>query len=253
MWGSRGLKVASLWARVLWLDHLVSTEDGNCVIINMSVLYGPILSDHIPVMVDIDLQLAPDIDHGTFNDVRCKIDWSAQNKNVLFEYGVQTEYLLKKVEIPTDVLLCKDCNCSNVVHKVALQKYYDNIMCAITTASQNSIKINKPSKGKIVNLPGWKEFAFHLYANVYAMSRETYTMWKNAGRLRQGPLSDMKNRAKARFKGAMRFIRSNEDALRKESLAKMLLCKNDKAFWKEIKLMNNCNLSLPNVVDGVTG
>ena len=32
-----------------------------------------------------------------------------------------------------------------------------------------------------------------------------------------------------------------------------LLCKNDKAFWKEIKLMNNSNLSLPNVVDGITG
>ncbi|KAK2171074.1 hypothetical protein NP493_1105g00000 [Ridgeia piscesae] len=78
-------------------------------------------------------------------------------------------------------------------------------------------------------------------------------MWKNAGSPRQGPLSDMKNRAKARFKGAMRFIRSNEDALRKESLAKKLLCKNDKAFWKEIKLMNNSNLSLPNVIDGVTG
>ena len=96
-------------------------------------------------------------------------------------------------------------------------------MCAITTACQNSIKINKPSKGKIVNLPGRKEFAFHLYANVYAMSRETYTMWKNACCPRQGPLSDMKNRAKARLKDALRFIRSNEDALRKESLAKKLL------------------------------
>ena len=66
-------------------------------------------------------------------------------------------------------------------------------------------------------------------------------------------LFDMKNRAKARFKGAMRFIRNNEDILRKESLAKKLLCKNDKVFWKEIKLMNNSNLSLPNVIDGVTG
>ena len=122
-------------------------------------------------------------------------------------------------------------------------------MCAITTASQNSIKTNKLSKGKHFNLPGWKEFA----SDLYDMSRETYIMWKNAGSPRQGPLSDMKNRAKARFKGAMRFIRSNEDALRKESLAKKLLCKNDKAFWKEIKLMNNSNLSLPNVIDGVTG
>ena len=56
-----------------------------------------------------------------------------------------------------------------------------------------------------------------------------------------GPFSDMKNRAKAILNnGAMSFIRSNEDALRKESLAEKLLCKNDKAFWKE---MNNSNLS----------
>ena len=51
----------------------------------------------------------------------------------------------------------------------------------------------------------------------------------------------------------MRFIRHNEDALRKESLAKKLLCKNDKTFWKEIKLMNNSNMSLPNVTDGISG
>ena len=69
---------------------------------------------------------------------------------------------------------------------------------------------------------------------------------------RQGELFDMKNRAKARFKGAMRFIRSHEDSLRKDSLAKKLLCKNDKEFWKEIKRMRS-KVSLPNVIDGVTG
>ena len=76
---------------------------------------------------------------------------------------------------------------------------------------------------------------------------------KDSGCPRQGEHFNMKNRAKARFNGAMRFIRCNEDALRKDSLAKKLLCKNDKAFWKEIKLRNNSKLSLPNVIDGVTG
>ena len=81
----------------------------------------------------------------------------------------------------------------------------------------------------------------------------TYILWKNCGSPRQGMLFDIKNRAKVRFKGAMRFIRNNENILRKESLAKKLLCKTDKVYWKEIKLMNNSNLSLPNVIDGVTG
>ena len=59
----------------------------------------------------------------------------------------------------------------------------------------------------------------------------------------------MKNGAKARFKGVRRFIKTNEDALRKESVGNKLLCKNDKAFWKEIiNPMGNSNLSLPNVI-----
>jgi len=57
--------------------------------------------------------------------------------------------------------------------------------------------------------------------------REMYTIWKNAGCPRQDKLSNMKNRGKARFKGAMRVIRSNEVALRTEFLAQKLLCKND--------------------------
>ena len=56
-------------------------------------------------------------------------------------------------------------------------------------------------------------------------------MWENIGSPRQGSFSDIKYRAKAMFKSAMICIRSGEDALRQESLAKKL-CKNDKAFWK---------------------
>ena len=241
--------VSDAWGSYSWLDHIISTEDGNNVITNMYVLYGTVQSDHIPLVAHIDLQLAPDIDQGATNNMGNKIDWSILSEDILCEYGVQSEILLSNVEIPTDVILCKDCNCNNVEHKEALNKYFDDIMFAITSAGQTTIKTRNRSNGKNLNRPGWKEFASELYD----MSRETYALWKNEGSPRQGLLFEMKNRAKARFKGAMRFIRRNEDALRKESLAKKLLCKNDKAFWKEIKLMNNSNLSLPNVVDGITG
>ena len=51
----------------------------------------------------------------------------------------------------------------------------------------------------------------------------------------------------------MRFIKNNEDTLKKDSLARKLLSKNDKEFWKEIRVMNSSNMPLPNVIDGVTG
>ena len=87
----------------------------------------------------------------------------------------------------------------------------------------------------------------------YMICHGTHIFYGETGSPRQGVLFDMKNRATARFKGAMRFIRKTEDALRKESLAKKLLSKNDKQFLKEIRLMNNSKMSLPNVIDDVTG
>ena len=61
--------------------------------------------------------------------------------------------------MPTDALLCKDCNCTNDSHKVALNQLYDDVVAAITMASQNSIHTPGVSRGNDFNCPGWKEFA----------------------------------------------------------------------------------------------
>ena len=132
---------------------------------------------------------------------------------------------------------------------MALNQLYDDVVAAITMASQNSIHTPGVSRGNEFNRPGWKEFA----SDLYDISRDAYFLWRDSGSPRQGMLFDMKNRTKARFKGAMRFIKNNEDTLKKDSLARKLLSKNDKEFWKEIRVMNSSNMPLPNVIDGVTG
>ena len=157
------------WDSYSWLDNLISTDDGNNVITNMCVLYGTVQSDHIPVAVNTDLQLAPHIDHGAVNNIGNKIDWSALSEDVIYEYG---EIFLRNVEIPTDVLLCKDCSCTEVTLKQALNKYYNDKMCTITSAGQNTIKTCKPSKGNNLNCPGWNAFA----SDLYDVSRETYIL-----------------------------------------------------------------------------
>ena len=119
----------------------------------MCVLYGTVQSDYIPVTVNIDLQLAPDVDHGAVDNTGNKIDWSALSEDVIYEYGVQSEICLRNVELPTDVLLCKDCNYTEVKYKEVLDKYYDDIMYAITSAGQNTIKTRKPSKANNLAQP----------------------------------------------------------------------------------------------------
>ena len=70
---------------------------------------------------------------------------------------------------------------------------------------------------------------------------------------REGPVYDLHVKSKARFKYALRFIKNNENALRKEALAKKFTELNPEAFWREIKTINNCNTPLPSSIEGVSG
>ena len=66
-------------------------------------------------------------------------------------------------------------------------------------------------------------------------------------------IHDQHVKCKSRFKYALRFIKNNENMLRKEALAKKLADLNPKAFWSEIKNMNNCKTPLPTSTEGVSG
>ena len=78
-------------------------------------------------------------------------------------------------------------------------------------------------------------------------------MCVNAGKPRQGLVYDLQVKSKAIFKYALRFIKNNETALRKEALDNKFTELNPDAFWREIKSINNCNTPLPSSIEGVSG
>ena len=84
--------------------------------------------------------------------------------------------------------------------------------------------------------------------DLYKYTREIRQMWLENGAPRQGSLFSELNRSKARFKYAKRFIDRNENALRKESIAKKHAESNSKNFWPEVNCVNNSKLSLPNTI-----
>ena len=113
-------------------------EDGNGVMINAYVLYGSLQSDHIPIVFELDLQLVPDVDYCADNTAR-RIDWSVLCDDVIRNYGAYTDLLLSNIVLPIEALLCKDCECTNEIHKNSLCQYYDNIVEAIKLAGVNTI------------------------------------------------------------------------------------------------------------------
>ena len=69
-------------------------------------------------------------------------------------------------------------------------------------------------KNKYTHKPGWAEYVDN--------NREIRQMRINAGKHRQGPVHDLHVKCKSRFKYALRFIKNNENMLRKEALANNL-------------------------------
>jgi len=70
--------------------------------------------------------------------------------------------------------------------------------------------------------------------DLYPIYRETYALWKNICCPKQGSLFNINNRAKARFKDAIRYPGRNDGALRKNHLPKSRLVKMTKHFGKKL-------------------
>ena len=100
-----------------------------------------------------------------------------------------------------------------------------------------------------IHRPGWNDYV----RSHYIASSEAFLLWNESGRPRHGPIFEIKKRAQARFKYALRFIKNNEDSLRDDALAEKLLEGNDKDFWKGVKKINKPLQSQATQIDGVVG
>ena len=201
--------------------------------------------DHIPFKVYINSDNIPDLT-SSINNGRAKIRWNNMTDNDINKYCMLTEGCLHDIHVPTEAVGCRDTHCTNVDHFESLNKMYNDIVSSLIQAGEES---SQTKKRAYINKPGWAEYVDSLYDT----SREVRHMWVNAGKPRQGPVYDLHVKSKARFKYALRFIKNNENALRKEALAKKVTELNPEAFWREIKSINNCNTPLPSSIEGVSG
>ncbi len=68
-----------------------------------------------------------------------------------------------------------------------------------------------------------------------------------------GPECEIKKKAVARFKYAVRYIKRNELTLRANALARGMQQNDVNDFWKEVKIMNHSKIPLPSSMEGVSG
>ena len=164
-----------------WLDHIVCSKDMHNAINSIEVLYDISDEDHLPVRFTVNVSNMPTLTNAT-NDYTPKINWNDIPDNKLAEYHIATSKHLSNVTIPVEALCCSNTKCYDVSHRKYLETMYDDITNSLCCSSKQIIKSNKNKNH--FHKPGWTDYV----SDLYNFSRETYKIWTDKGKPRQGPI-----------------------------------------------------------------
>ena len=239
------------WHTTSWLDHCISTSDGDEIINSISIDYSLNNADHLPVCIDLALQRIPEI--VVDNSTRQRgLAWDKINDDDRAKYCDLSDANLLRIPIPHDALRCIDANCTNVNHRNDLNKFYDNITESMSKASE-AIFDNKGAgtnrRNGTHSVPGWNEHVNELHN----IARQSFLEWIVEGKPKHGTVFDDMKLSRARFKYELRCLKRHKDQQIGDSLANKLQDSKPEHFWKEINRINKCKVTLPNCIDGVTG
>ena len=221
--------VSERWHTTSWLDHCLSSKDGHNLITNMKVQYHTSCCDHIPLTLDISTECIPELETVGDDNDNLRVNWSKMSAANLEESTRNTDIHLNGIETPVDALCCKDIDCKNENHRIALDVYYRELVHAMTKAGQRRSRRDKSFNSQ----PGWNEHV----SGLHKVARNC----RSSGKPRQGEEFELMGQTILQFKYALRYVKQHENIMRKDSLAKKLAMSDPTKFWSEIRTMSGQN------------
>ena len=109
-------------------------------------------------------------------------------------------------------MCCNAISCENQILRDEFDTFFRDIVGVLQDSGEHIVA----EQSKHQNRPGWSDYV----ADLYQFSRETFKLWQNNGKPRQGPIHNVYTQSKRRFKYALRYIKKHENNLRREAIAK---------------------------------
>ena len=79
-------------------------------------------------------------------------------------------------------------------------------------------------------MPGWNEFVL----DAKEAASDAYVLWHQWNKPKQGPIFQLMQRSRARYKYAIRYCRQQESRTLADSLAHSASSRNFSSFWKKV-------------------
>ena len=121
------------------------------------------------------------------------------------QYKTSTVCNLRKIRVP-DMCVCDDSNCNQSNHKNAIDTLYDEISQSLRKSSLGTIPTCGTKHSRNYVIPGWNDYVKDQHQD----ARNSYVLWRNAGKPRQGPIADTMRRSRLNFKYALRQCQAME-------------------------------------------
>ena len=117
---------------------------------------------------------------------------------------------------------------------------YDEISQSLRKSSLGTIPTCGTKHSRNYVIPGWND--------QHQDARNSYVLWRNTGKPRQGSIADTMRRSRLNFKYALRQCQAMEDTARADAMAKSLQNKDVRGFWRSVSKHYNKAIPLATTV-----
>lgn len=247
-------------SRFSWIDHVLSSKTIDDSIHSVDVLYDFILSDHKPLSVLflhlLTIDSTAGVDGSTCNQSVFIPQWDQLDSCHATLYTAELDRLLQRVICSAELQSCILCptscsnSCRSVEHHSAIDKYYDNIMACVSSATRSTVPVSRVRVGSDFIVPGWSDYV----QDKHTIARSAYLDWVWSNKPRVGPQFVLMQRTRASFKLALRYCRQHEAQCRADACAHSLKNKDPIKFWRSVhKISNSKATKYATIVDNAVG
>ena len=239
--------ISERWGSRRWLDHCVSTESAHGLISNMRVQYNLSASDHIPLGLDLNLNINVGYSSNIAMDREPKVRWDKLSNEEINLYNVYSNTLLNEIHVPVETLNCRNFDCNNPTHIFEQTVFYESIINAMTTTSLPLAQ--EHVRGPRREIPGWNEHVKQSHSNSINATQD----WRDAGFPTVGPLYENKVIRHKEYKLVLRKAKRNEKFILGRKLAHNLTANNGRDFWKDVRKISGKGRATPTSINGISG
>lgn len=219
-----------------WLDHCLVTKAARDTIVSVKVDYDTCWSDHLPLIVECDIQVVINkcavIDDSNRHNNMKSITWGNRNNNQIDMYRKYCSENFAELKYSSHCSNCDNFNC--IEHLYRVDEFYDKIILVLQNASITSSVCDRAVQKKGRQVPGWN---YHV-GEVHRAARYHYKCWLLGGKPTTGDLYENMRTSRNNFKNKLKWCQNNEDKIKMNILAVHRANKNFTKFWSATKKSN---------------